>query len=151
MAGPRPEEQLNLQEFKTGKIYGVIKQGATKQDINAIKLLQTQGYDEHEIQRTLGVHFSVIRSFMALNAKSKGWKGEKFEFSDPAPTPDTQHLHDKIKNLETELESGNGGDETLKAQVKQLEEEKVAIAVDLDTANLALSEATKTAEVRENF
>lgn len=87
------DEHHNLQPVKTGKIYGVVKQGASKRDITLIKQLQKQGHNEHEIQRIIGVHFSVIRSFMKFN-------NPDFEEAEAAPTPDTQHLHDRIKELE---------------------------------------------------
>lgn len=85
-------DHLNLQA-KTNKIYGVIKQGANKSDQNVIKALQKQGYDEHEIQSESGVHFQVVRTFMKHN-------NPDFEETQAAATPDTQHLHDRIAELE---------------------------------------------------
>lgn len=83
------EEYLNLQKPKSSKIFGILKMGANNTDQVLIKVLQKQGYNEHEIQSEAGVHFSVVRSFMKHYDPS-------FEPCDPLPTADTQHLHDKI-------------------------------------------------------
>ncbi len=87
------DNHINLQAPKTNKIYGVIKQGANKSDQNVIRALQKQGYNEHEIQSEAGVHFSVVRTFMLHN-------NPDFEISEASPNPDTQHLHDRIAELE---------------------------------------------------
>lgn len=93
------DEHLNLQKPRTSKIYGMIKMGANKSDIIAIKALQKMGLDEHQIQVEAGVHHTVVRSFMKDNDPD-------FKTSDAPPTADTQHLHDRINVLEKALAEG---------------------------------------------
>ncbi len=96
------EKPFNLQ--KTSKIYGVVKQGANRNDANLILAYQKMGYDEHYIQQEIGVHYRVIRSLMAKNAQDDEKNGNKnvpvFETKEPQPTADTQHLYDRIAELE---------------------------------------------------
>jgi len=98
-----PKEHVNLQKPKTSKIFGVVKMGANNTDQIVIKTLQQQGYDEHEIQREAGIHFSVVRSFM------KHYDPE-FKPSDKPRTPETAHLHDRIAELEAQLEPKSESD-----------------------------------------
>jgi len=91
------EEHLNLQKPKSSKIYGVIKMGANNTDQVLIKSLQSQGYNEHEIQSESGVHHSIVRTFMALNDPD-------FKPTDAPVTAETKHLHDKIAELEAKVE-----------------------------------------------
>lgn len=86
-------DHVNLQAHRTGKIYGIVKMGANRTDMKAIKFYAGQGLDEHEIQQKTGVHFKCIRSFM------KSWN-VSFTPSEVPPNPDTQHLHDRIAELE---------------------------------------------------
>lgn len=90
------DEHLNLQKPKSSKIFGVLKTGANNSDQVLIKALQQNGYNEHEIQSESGVHYSVVRSFMAHN-------DEDFEETDAPITPETAHLHDRIAELEEKL------------------------------------------------
>lgn len=94
------EKQLNLQTYKTSKIFGIVKTGANKTDINVIRGLQQQGYNEHEIQSSSGVSYVVVRTFMKLN-------DPKFEITELPPTPETQHLHDRIAELEKIVEDND--------------------------------------------
>ncbi len=87
------KDHINLQEPKSNKIYGVIKMGANNSDRVLIKALQTEGYNEHEIQSKAGVHHVVIRTFMKVNDAN-------FEETEADPTPDTKHLYDRIAELE---------------------------------------------------
>lgn len=121
MDDARPENQLNLQKPKTSKIFGVIKMGANNTDQNVIKRLQLMGYNEFEIQSEAGVHFTVVRSFMKHFSEQKGYTGPEFVESNAPVTAETQHLHDKIAELEAKLngeedippepESNDGDDE----------------------------------------
>ncbi len=86
-------EHVNLQPKKSSKIFGVIKTGANNTDKVLIRDLAAQGYNEHEIQQRSGVHFKVIRSFMAQQLP-------EFKATEAPPTADTQHLHDRIAELE---------------------------------------------------
>ena len=94
------EEHINLQKPKTNKIYGVVKMGANNSDKQAIKSLQKDGYNEHEIQSMAGVHYTVVRTFMKFN-------DPKFEEVEAAPTADTQHLHDRIDELEAAVKASD--------------------------------------------
>lgn len=96
------DEHMNLQA-KSNKIFGVVKQGANRTDVNAIRKLQIQGMNEHEIQSDTGVCFSTVRSFMGLNDPD-------FVETEVSPTPDTQHLHDRIAELESQVEDQNADD-----------------------------------------
>lgn len=88
-------EHLNLQPVKTSKIFGVLKMGANNTDQKVIRMMQLQGYDEFEIQSRAGVHYLTVRSFMqAYNPN--------FVETPVPPTPETQHLHDRIAELEKE-------------------------------------------------
>ncbi len=114
-----PENQLNLQKRKTSKIFGITKMGANQTDQNVIKRMQLQGYNEFEIQSEAGVHFSVVRSFMAHFAKQPGYTGPDYVETNAPITPETQHLHDKIAELEAKL----GGSETSPGDTEEDEEE----------------------------
>jgi len=88
-------EHLNLQPVKTSKIFGVLKMGANNTDKQVIRQLQLQGYNEHEIQHQAGVHYLCVRSFMQLNDPN-------YKETQAPITPETQHLHDRIAELEKE-------------------------------------------------
>ena len=100
------EEHLNLQEPKTSKIFGVTKMGANSTDVGVIKKFQQMGYNEHEIQRKSGVHFTVVRTFMVDNDPG-------FIPSEAPVTAETQHLHDRIAELEAKIAGDEVPDEDL--------------------------------------
>ncbi len=89
-------DYINQQLPGSTKIFGVMKEGANRNDQNAIKKYQQAGYNEHEISRELGVSFTVVRSFMSSNDKT-------FEETEAPVTAETKHLHDRIAELEAKI------------------------------------------------
>ncbi len=93
-------EHLNQMPARTGKIYGVIKSGANTTDVKSIKQYQANGYNEHEIQAAVGVNYVTVRSFMKIN-------DPEFEITEVPVNAETKHLHDRIAELEGQVQEMN--------------------------------------------